>query len=254
MAGPEVPEPPRIHDLARLPVVLTAAETAEFDEARRRLGVSADEMLLAAMGRAVAGTVGSGSVTVDLGGQGRSVLRPDVDVRRTVGWFTALYPAVLPCVTSHDLGDRQLLDEVGAALKSVPHYGIGHGLLRYLYAPTARLFGHARSADIYFSNMGTIPDLPGGQSDDTAVRFDTDMALPVRDAVPGLGHALELRVYRFSGRLHTDWWHDTRRFGHADVESLSGQFSAALLDMAREALAEDGSDSFGDERALVDLS
>ena len=37
------------------------------------------------------------SVAVDLGGPGRSVLKPDVDLRRTVGWFTTVYPVALAC-------------------------------------------------------------------------------------------------------------------------------------------------------------
>lgn len=257
VGGPESSEPPGVSDLARLPSVLSAAETAEVDDARRRLRLSADDMFLAALGRAVAATVGSGAVVVDLGGQGRSVLRPDVDVRRTVGWFTTIYPVVLTCATDKEMGGRELLDDVAATMKAVPHYGIGHGLLRYLYAPTARQLGHARSADIFLSHMGTIPDLPAGSPEDAdapPVRFDPDMTLPVRDAVPGLGHAVELRVYRFSGELHVDWWYDTRRLGHSDVESLSGQFSVALLDLAREALAEDETDSSDGELALVDLS
>ena len=46
-----------------------------------------DEILLAALGRTIAQTVGDGVVAVDLGGPGRSVLKPDVDLRRTVGWL-----------------------------------------------------------------------------------------------------------------------------------------------------------------------
>ena len=148
-----------------------------------------------------------------------------------------------------------MLNDVEAALKAVPHFGIGHGLLRYMYAPTARLLGHARSADIFLSHMGTIPDLPVDESDVQApVLFDTDMDLPVREALPGLGHAVELRVYRLAGELRLDWWYDTRRLGHTDVESLSGQFSAALLQLSREALTENETDASGDELALVDLS
>jgi phthiocerol/phenolphthiocerol synthesis type-I polyketide synthase E len=234
--------------------VLTAEQTGMVDDARRRLGVPLDDILLAALGRAVGATVGDGRIAVELGGQGRSVLRPDVDVGRTVGWFTTIYPVVIPCATPRQASARDLLDEISATLKAVPHYGIGYGLLRYVYAPTARLLGAVRPADIFFSHLGTIPDLPAGQSPDEPVRFDTDLALPVREAVPGLGHAVELRVYRFSGELHLDWWYDTRRLGHSDVESLSGQFSTALLDLAREALAEDETDSSDDELALVELS
>ena len=253
VAGP-APEPPSAHDLSRLPSVLTAQETGAVDDARRRLNLPLDDILLAALGRAVGTTVGAGAVVVELGGQGRSVLRPDVDVGRTVGWFTTIYPVVIPCATPREASARELLDEIAATLKAVPHYGIGYGLLRYLYAPTARLLGAIRPADIFFSPLGTIPELPAGQSQDAAVRFDTDLALPVREAVPGLGHAIELRVYRYSGVLHIDWWYDARRLGRIDVESLSRHFSAALLELTAEALTETEIDSAEDELALVDLS
>ena len=248
------PEPPDACDLARLPSVLTAEETGEVDEARRRLQVPLDDILLAALGRAVAATVGDGALAVELGGQGRSVLRPDVDVRRTVGWFKTIYPVVIPCASPRRAGSRQVLDEIAATLKAVPHYGIGYGLLRYLYAPTARLLGAIRPPDIFVSHLGTIPDVPPGQSDDAPVRFDSDTALAAREAVPGLGHAIELRAYRTGAELHVDWWYDTRRLGRTDVESLSRQFRTALLELTRETLTEAEIDSGDGELALVDLS
>ena len=251
VAGP-APTPPAAPDLARLPSALTFEQTAELDEARRLLKVPLDDILLAALGRAVGATIGDGRLAVELGGQGRSVLRPDVDVRRTVGWFTTIYPVVIPCATARKASAQELLDDVGATVKSVPHYGIGYGLLRYLYAPTARLLGATRPADIFLSHLGTIPDAPTGQPDDAPVRFDSDTALSAREAVPGLGHAIELRVYRHSGALHVDWWYDTRRLGRTDVESLSRHFAAALREIATEGVSE--TDSAGDELALVDLS
>ncbi|MFM9034245.1 MAG: type I polyketide synthase [Mycobacterium sp.] len=257
VAGPAA-EPPGAGDLVRLPSTLGIGETGEIDDARRQLGVPLDDMLLAALARAVGSTVGDGLLAIELGGQGRSVLRPDVDVRRTVGWFTTIYPVVIPCASQPGVNARELIEDVAATLKAVPHHGIGCGLLRYVYAPTARLLGEGRPADIFFSHLGTIPDLPAGNDDDMPVRFDSDTALPVRETVPGLGHAIELRVYRHAGELHVDWWFDTRRLGHADAESLSRHFNAALLELTREALAEAALDLAGesadDELALVDLS
>lgn len=253
VAGPD-PVPPGAPDLARLPSALNFEQTAELDEARRQLKVPLDDILLAALGRAVGATVGDGRLAVELGGQGRSVLRPDVDVRRTVGWFTTIYPVVIPCATPRKASARDLLDDVAATLKSVPHHGIGYGLLRYVYAPTARLLGANRPADIFLSHLGTIPDAPTGQPDDAPVRFDSDPGLPVREALPGLGHAIELRVYRYAGALHVDWWYDTRRLGRTDVESLSRHFATALSEMTTEVLTSSQSDSAEDELALVDLS
>ena len=242
---------PGLPDLARSASSLTVAETTEIDDARRRLRVPIDEMLLAALGRTIAQQVGDGTLAVDVSGEGRSVLKPDVDLRRTVGWFNTIYPIALTC--AKDDGAKQLLDNVHNMLTAVPHYGIGYGLLRYLYAPTARQLGAAAPADIYFSYIGTIPDLPP-LGEDVAVRFDSDTALPVREAIPGLGHGIELRVFRTAGVLHLDWWYDTRRVDGATVQSLAGGFSRTLLDLIREAIAADEMDSGSDEMELVDLS
>ncbi|HEY1842151.1 MAG TPA: beta-ketoacyl synthase N-terminal-like domain-containing protein [Mycobacterium sp.] len=253
VADDQTQAPPGVADLVRLATTLPVAETTEIDDARRRLRVPIDEMLLAALGRTIAATVGDGSIAVDLSGQGRSVLKPDVDLRRTVGWFSTVYPVALNCAKADDAGAKQTLDDVHSTLAAVPHYGIGYGLLRYLYAPTARLLGTTRPADIFFNYIGTIPDLPT-LGDDVAVQFDSDTALPVREAIPGLGHAIELRVFRTAGVLHLDWWHDTRRVDAATVQSLADGFSQTLLELIREALAQDEMESGSDEMELVDLS
>jgi phthiocerol/phenolphthiocerol synthesis type-I polyketide synthase E len=254
VAGPELADPPAVADLVRLPSTLTVAETAEIDDARRRLRLPIDEILLAALARTIAAAVGDGDVAVELGGAGRSVLKPHVDLRRTVGWFTTVYPVALTCANRTDTSARELLDDVRGRLKAVPHYGIGYGLLRYMYAPTARLFGTMCPADIFFSYLGTIPDLPSGPSSEAPVQFDPDTAMPVREAVPGLGHAVELRVYRCAGVLHLDWWYDARRVGAAMAESLADGLTNALMELAREAIADDEVDLAGEELALVDLS
>ncbi len=56
------------------------------------------------------------------------------------------------------------------------------------------------------------------------------------------------------GVLHLDRWYDSRRLGPTDVESFARQYSSALLDIVRDALAEEDVDAAGDELALVDLS
>ena len=204
-----------------------------MDDARRRFRRSIQAILLAALGRTIAQTVGDGVLAVELEGEGRSVLRPDVDVRRTVGWFTTYYPVPLACAKGRARRIQQL-DAVHNTLKSVPHYGIGYGLLRYLYAPTGRVLGAQRTPDIHFRYAGMIPELP---SVDAPVQFDSDMTMPVRETIPGLGHAIELRAYRSGGLLHLDWWYDTRRIPAATAEALVRTFPLALSELIQEGIA-----------------
>ena len=68
-----------------------------------------------------------------------SILKPDVDLRRTVGRFTTIFPFQLACVKGQNASAMEILDDIRHKLDAVPHHGIGYGLLRYVYAPTATL-------------------------------------------------------------------------------------------------------------------
>ncbi len=249
----DVTHPPDADDLTRLPCTLSVEQTSEVDDARRRFRRSIQEILLAALGRTIAQTVGDGVLAVELEGEGRSVLRPDVDVRRTVGWFTTYYPIPLACANGG--AAIQQLDAVHDALKAVPHYGIGYGLLRYVYAATGRVLGAQRTPDIHFRYAGVIPELP---SVDAPVQFDSDMTTPVRETIPGLGHAVELRACRSGGSLHLDWWYDTRRIPQATAEALARNFPLALSKLIQEGIAAEDAESemvgAAEPGALVDLS
>jgi phthiocerol/phenolphthiocerol synthesis type-I polyketide synthase E len=240
VAGPEIDAgiagAPGADDLIRLAIALTPEQTSQVDNARRILQSSAEEMLLGALARTLANTVGDGVAAVDLAGAGRSVLRPEVDLRRTVGWFSTIYPIALPCMGPPGASAVQLLAEVSRTVEAVPHHGIGYGLLRYLHAPTAGLLG----------------------AGPTSVQFDGDTELAVRETLPGLGYALELRAFRHGGVLHVDWWYDRRRVRSGTVEALAEQFPATLIALIDEAVAgdEDSADSEAEDEALalVDLS
>jgi len=246
---------PGADDLTRLALALTPEQTSQIDNARRVLQASTEEILLAALARCIAATVGEGVATVDLSGAGRAVLRPDVDFHRTIGWFSTVYPVALPCMGGQSASAAQLLAEVSQTVNAVPHHGIGYGLLRYLHAPTARLLGTAGTADVFLSYLGMIPEW---QESDAAVQFDSDSERTVRETLPGLGHPLELRSYRHGGVLHVDWWYDGRRVPSGTAEALAEQFPAALMQLLGDALMGDGdsddSEAEDEALALVDLS
>jgi phthiocerol/phenolphthiocerol synthesis type-I polyketide synthase E len=253
LAGPEI-DAPGADDLTRLPTALTLEQTSQVDNARRLLQSSTEELLLATLARTVAAMVGDGVLAVDLFGSGRSVLRPEVDLHRTIGGFATIYPIALPCMDTAGASSVQLLDEVRRTFTAVPHHGIGHGLLRYLHAPTAGTLGAVAAPDILVSYLGMIPDW---QRSAAPVQFDSDTELAVRETLPGLGNAIELRVYRHGGVLHIDWWYDRRRVDDDTAEDLAERFPYALIGLIDEAVAgdDDSDDEDEDEAfALVDLS
>jgi amino acid adenylation domain-containing protein/non-ribosomal peptide synthase protein (TIGR01720 family) len=94
-----------------------------------------NDVLLCALGRVLARWTGRDRVAVTLEGHGRDELFGDVDLTRTVGWFTTLYPVALDVPRDADTGT--VLKAVKENLRAVPHGGLGYGALRFLH-PTDR--------------------------------------------------------------------------------------------------------------------
>lgn len=88
-----------------------------------------NDILLAALGAAFGEQLGSQQLAIAMEGHGREGILDGVDISRTVGWFTSIYPIVLN--TDHAIGLPKLLIETKEMLRKVPNKGIGYDLLRH---------------------------------------------------------------------------------------------------------------------------
>ncbi|MCX6580366.1 MAG: amino acid adenylation domain-containing protein [Candidatus Aminicenantes bacterium] len=89
-----------------------------------------NDVLLTALGLAFSKTLGHKRVLIALEGHGREEILKDVNIKRTVGWFTSMFPVALNFTFETDFA-RQL-KEVKETLRRIPNKGIGYGILKYL--------------------------------------------------------------------------------------------------------------------------
>ena len=81
-----------------------------------------------------------GPVLIDLEGHGREPMSEGVDLSRTVGWFTSIFPVALD-VGPIDFDEAwaggssmgHAIKRIKEQLRAVPGKGLGYGLLRYLH-------------------------------------------------------------------------------------------------------------------------
>ncbi|WP_412080833.1 non-ribosomal peptide synthase/polyketide synthase [Streptomyces sp. SCL15-4] len=183
-----------------------------------------DDVLLTALGRVLADWTGRATVAVGLEGHGREDRSAeDVDLSRTVGWFTALHPVALT-VPAGDWGTA--LKTVKEQLRAVPGRGLGYGVLRHL-------LGDPRLADapepgISFNYLG---------------RFDwsADDAALVRAVPGGLGgaeapdterpHLLDVVARVEDDRLEITWYYGGGRHREETVAALAEGMLTALGDI-----------------------
>ncbi len=104
-------------------------------ETQKLLGSTADTMaikdiLLTALARTLKQWHGMNKTRIMLEGHGRESLFGDVNISRTVGWFTSIYPITLTLADTSDIGAQ--IGHVRQLLKKIPSNGIGYAVLKYL--------------------------------------------------------------------------------------------------------------------------
>jgi amino acid adenylation domain-containing protein/non-ribosomal peptide synthase protein (TIGR01720 family) len=89
-----------------------------------------NEVLLTALVLAFAPWTGSCQLLIDLEGHGREQLFQELDLSRTVGWFTTICPLLLHLADFTETGVA--LKRIKEQVRSLPQHGMGYGLMRYL--------------------------------------------------------------------------------------------------------------------------
>ena len=181
-------------------------------------------MLLTALVRALAGWTGSPRLLVDLEGHGREPLFDDLDLSRTVGWFTSLYPVVLE---AGDAGPGDALVSAKERLRAVPGRGIGYGLLRY--GEAADLLAAAPGAEILFNYLGQVlgqTDASSGES--SLFQASAASAGPSRSPRAHRTHRLEIVGMVAEGRLRITLTYGSRTHAQETAERLAAAYAGAL--------------------------
>jgi amino acid adenylation domain-containing protein/non-ribosomal peptide synthase protein (TIGR01720 family) len=191
-----------------------------------------NDLLLAALAMAVARNrarcgLSPAALGMDLEGHGRD---DSMDLSRSVGWFTSLFPVVL------DLGDvelaqafageaaaGQVICRIKEQLRTVPQAGIGFGLLRYLNADTATQFTDFPPPEILFNYLGRI-DFGG----ETSWPLVWQPLASVDAELRGLTHLLEINGVLVEQQLEINWRWNGARYGEARISQLVSDYVDAL--------------------------
>ncbi|WP_311083014.1 non-ribosomal peptide synthetase [Paenibacillus polymyxa] len=124
-------EKPLIGDSESVTALWTHAETEQLlKQANRAYRTEINDLLLTAVGMALQAWSGNDRFLINLEGHGREAILPEVDITRTIGWFTSQYPVLLDMPEELALSRR--IKRVKEGLRGIPQKGIGYGVLKYL--------------------------------------------------------------------------------------------------------------------------
>ncbi|HEV2782817.1 MAG TPA: non-ribosomal peptide synthase/polyketide synthase [Actinophytocola sp.] len=194
-----------------------------------------NDVLLAALAWALSRWTGRGRVSIDLEGHGREEILDGVDLSRTVGWFTTLFPVGLEVPAGDEPSWRDLIKSVRRQLRAVPGNGFGFGALRYLGSPEVRerLAADSPGPQIAFNYLGQWDGQ--AQDDDHGLYRAMYSSLgQEQDPADRGSHLLEVVGGVEGGRLGFTWHYQPDRHRRSTVERVSGDFADALRQIAHD--------------------
>jgi non-ribosomal peptide synthase protein (TIGR01720 family) len=204
---------------------LTSLDAETTEELLHSLPAGVEETLVAVLVRALHRWTGYRRLLIELEGHGREEIFDGVDLSRTVGWFTTLYPVLFELPAAPDDAPR-LLRRVKEKLRSVPQRGIGFGLLRYLGdAEMRRKLADRPQPEVRFNYLGRFDSvLPAS----LPLSPSPESRGPEHSPLAPLLYRLDLNAFIQDGRLQVSWAYPRTLYRPSTIEALAESFTASV--------------------------
>ena len=225
-----------VSSAAQVSVKLSVEETrALLGSVNEAYNTQINDILLSALGVSLAEWTDNSKVLIDLEGHGREELFSDVDLSRTVGWFTSLFPVLLQVPTINQPAD--IIKSIKEQLRAIPHRGIGYGILRYLCEVTTvnQQLQTIPTPEISFNYLGQFDQLQS----QTGWKFAPESTGANQSSKQTRDHLLDINCLVVEGKLLIDWTYSSNVHARATVENLAQSYLKAIRSIIEHCQLED---------------
>lgn len=183
-----------------------------------------DDILLTALGMAVKEWRGVDKILIALERHGREEIIEDININRTVGWFTSQFPVLLEMDRRGELSSK--IKHVKESLKRIPNKGIGYGILRYL-TPEAERAGlrFLQNPEISFNYLGDLGREEGGwlfQISDVKTGNSSSEKMEVL-------YTLDINAMIANGQLGISFTYIKYEYDRSSIDKLIGCYESNLV-------------------------
>ncbi len=181
-----------------------------------------NDLLLTALARVISRWSGQAAALIQLEGHGREDLFDSLDLSRTVGWFTSLFPVRLQAAGT--LSDA--IKSIKEQLRAVPKKGVGYGLLRYLGKPQSReALADLAAPRITFNYLGQFDR----QFNESALFVPaSEGSGQAQDPEAPLANWLTVEGQVYGGELSLQWGFSREMFNAATIQRLADDYATEL--------------------------
>ncbi|MGG4217921.1 amino acid adenylation domain-containing protein [Paenibacillus jamilae] len=198
-----------------------------------------NDLLLTALGLAFHEWSGYTEIPILLEGHGREGIIKDLDISRTVGWFTSLYPVVIEVHRPENLAYQ--IKMVKDKLRRVPNKGIGYGILRYLtkeQTKSASLVAAPVPPEISFNYLGQFDEENSADMPWRISQF-ADLANGERSLRAEKVNTFDINGMITNGILRFGFEYNGLEYEIPTVERLTASFKKHLLNLIHHCCTKD---------------
>ncbi len=222
-----------VSDARSIDTALSAEATESLlSQAPSAYRTQVNDLLLTALARTLCAWSGKESVLVELESHGRDTdAHDDLDLSRTVGWFTALFPVRLRPGRG-DVGDG--IRTIKEQLRQVPSKGLGHGVLRHL-DEQGKLLAAGVHPQVTFNYLGQVDGHAAAQNDMAAAVWRLSDTQPLEQRSPDSTRRtwIDIGAMVRDGRLQVRWTYSERIHDTATMGRLAEAFVDELRSLVR---------------------
>ncbi|OAE15932.1 hypothetical protein A2T76_14750 [Pseudomonas brenneri] len=208
-----------------LQVGLSQAQTRQLlQQAPAAYRTQINDLLLTALARVVGRWTRRDDTLIQLEGHGREELFDDIDLTRTVGWFTSIFPVKLSAAGTLE----QSIKHIKEQLRAIPKKGLGYGVLREMGDKTVQqtlsglpqpriTFNYLGQFDASFDAAQGALFAPCGESAGAEQHPDAPLA-----------NWLSINSQVYGGELSVSWLYSSQMFDEQTIERLADDYILEL--------------------------
>ncbi|MEG4440289.1 amino acid adenylation domain-containing protein [Microcoleus sp. AT9_B5] len=193
-----------------------------------------NDVLLTALAQAFERWTVNNSLLLDLEGHGREDIFEGVDLSRTIGWFTAVFPVLLNLEKPAEIGAA--IKSVKEQLRAVPNRGIGCGVLRYLNPEISKKMHKLPQAEVSFNYLGQFDQVLPKSS---LLMLSSEPSGPLRSPRGNRRYLLEINGFIASSKLQLDWTYSESIHRRESIENLAAGFIESLRSLIQHCQSPD---------------
>ena len=211
-----------VASVAQISVSLTEAQTYTLlQEVPAVYNTQINDILLTALVQSLTQWTKTESILINLEGHGREELFTEIDLSRTVGWFTTIFPVLLE--DRRDSGLAEAIKSIKEQLRQVPNKGIGYGILHYL--KQAEVTKQIPTGEISFNYLG---QLDSAFTQGAILGLATESFGYTRSQSGKRRYLLEIDSLIIDGKLDINWNYSQKVHQSNTIQSLADNFLEKL--------------------------